>query len=298
MLADFYNLLHEEPHFPDAHTANEAKYASTPAALREGGERLQEAYETGHSSEDFAAADYAEGLAMVANGDVAHCPMLTFAVGSFKPNHPDQMEDVGVFDQPGDDPDANGLTVWVPGAFYVSADTEYPEIVRDFLNFVASPAACEIMTETLGVMGPYLVEGCDLPDVVPDMVADMLPYFEEAGRTAPAVEFLSPIKGPALEQLTVEVGSPKASCARSSSSRCWCPQSASVSCSCRSRLSSHPWRCGLTARRLTYDPPPACHRDRVARRRVGGLHPAVPLHFHQRRQDARRGEPAQLCHAQ
>jgi raffinose/stachyose/melibiose transport system substrate-binding protein len=35
----------------------------------------------------------------------------------------------------------------------------------------------------------------------------MLPYFETQGRTAPALEFLSPVKGPALEQLTVEVGS-------------------------------------------------------------------------------------------
>ena len=35
----------------------------------------------------------------------------------------------------------------------------------------------------------------------------MLPYFEHEGGTAPALEFLSPIKGPALEQITVEVGS-------------------------------------------------------------------------------------------
>jgi raffinose/stachyose/melibiose transport system substrate-binding protein len=34
----------------------------------------------------------------------------------------------------------------------------------------------------------------------------MLPYFE-AKATTPALEFVSPIKGPALEQITVEVGS-------------------------------------------------------------------------------------------
>ena len=32
-------------------------------------------------------------------------------------------------------------------------------------------------------------------------------YFQEGGHSAPALEFLSPIKGPALEQITVEVGS-------------------------------------------------------------------------------------------
>ena len=35
----------------------------------------------------------------------------------------------------------------------------------------------------------------------------MLPYFAEGGHNGPALEFLSPIKGPALEQITVEVGS-------------------------------------------------------------------------------------------
>ena len=42
---------------------------------------------------------------------------------------------------------------------------------------------------------------------MPPAVADLLPYFQKDGATAPALEFLSPIKGPALEQITVEVGS-------------------------------------------------------------------------------------------
>jgi hypothetical protein len=37
--------------------------------------------------------------------------------------------------------------------------------------------------------------------------ADMLALFRGQGQDAPALEFLSPIKGPALEQITVEVGS-------------------------------------------------------------------------------------------
>jgi raffinose/stachyose/melibiose transport system substrate-binding protein len=38
------------------------------------------------------------------------------------------------------------------------------------------------------------------------MIADMQAYVD-GDLSAPALEFLSPIKGPALEQLTVEVGS-------------------------------------------------------------------------------------------
>jgi raffinose/stachyose/melibiose transport system substrate-binding protein len=46
-----------------------------------------------------------------------------------------------------------------------------------------------------------------MPDKVAPVVADLLPYFAAGGHNAPALEFLSPVKGPILEQLTVEVGS-------------------------------------------------------------------------------------------
>jgi raffinose/stachyose/melibiose transport system substrate-binding protein len=63
-----------------------------------------------------------------------------------------------------------------------------------------------VQAEAVGVTGPYLIDGCELPEDVPTVVRDMLPYFE-SGQTEPALEFLSPVKGPALENITVEVGS-------------------------------------------------------------------------------------------
>ena len=50
-----------------------------------------------------------------------------------------------------------------------------------------------------------MIEGSTLPDDVPVAIKDMQPYID-AGLVAPALEFLSPIKGPALEQITVAVG--------------------------------------------------------------------------------------------
>jgi raffinose/stachyose/melibiose transport system substrate-binding protein len=51
-----------------------------------------------------------------------------------------------------------------------------------------------------------MVNGCTLPADVPQAVKDLQPFVDE-GNVTPALEFLSPIKGPALEQITVEVGS-------------------------------------------------------------------------------------------
>jgi raffinose/stachyose/melibiose transport system substrate-binding protein len=50
------------------------------------------------------------------------------------------------------------------------------------------------------------VKTCKLPDDVATAVKDLSVYVD-AGAASPALEFLSPIKGPALEQITVEVGS-------------------------------------------------------------------------------------------
>jgi raffinose/stachyose/melibiose transport system substrate-binding protein len=51
-----------------------------------------------------------------------------------------------------------------------------------------------------------MVKGCQLPASVPAAIKDLQPYVDE-GKVTPALEFLSPVKGPALEQITVEVGS-------------------------------------------------------------------------------------------
>ena len=71
------------------------------------------------------------------------------------------------------------------------------------LNTQDYPGACQELLRWRFFQG----KDCALPADVPGAVADMLPYFQTEGMTAPALEFLSPIKGPALEQITVEVGS-------------------------------------------------------------------------------------------
>jgi raffinose/stachyose/melibiose transport system substrate-binding protein len=206
VLADYYNVQAANPNFAADYTANKAKYASTPAAMR-GFEYLAAVNKAGYLNADYGAATFDDGVRMVATGEAAHYPMLTFAIGNVKQNNPDKVNDVGFFAQPGDDAAKNGLTVWMPAGVYIPTTSKNADAAKAFLAFIASPEGCKIMIDANGATGPYLIKGCDLPKDVPASVADMMPYFAEAGRTAPALEFLSPIKGPNLEQLTVEVGS-------------------------------------------------------------------------------------------
>jgi raffinose/stachyose/melibiose transport system substrate-binding protein len=205
VLADFYNVQAAEPTFAADYTANKAKYATSPAAMT-GFQYLEDTFKAGYLNEDFGVAKFDDGVRMVATGEAAHYPMLTFALGNIKQNFPENVNDVGFFAQPGPDAAKNGLTVWMPSALYIPAASENADAAKDFLSFVASVEGCQTMMGAVGATGPYLIKDCPLPTDVPPSVADMLPYFQ-SGATSPALEFLSPIKGPALEQITVEVGS-------------------------------------------------------------------------------------------
>ena len=55
--------------------------------------------------------------------------------------------------------------------------------------------------------GPYYIKNANIPNALPPMIQDLLPYFKSSATNAPALEFVSPIKGPNLEKITVEVGS-------------------------------------------------------------------------------------------
>jgi raffinose/stachyose/melibiose transport system substrate-binding protein len=208
VLADFHNVAAEEPDFAEQYTAGEAKYADTPAALG-GFEHLQEVYDAGYLNEDFASAKLADGMRLLASGDGVHYPMLTFALGELTAIDPDALADIGFFGVPGEDEASHGMTVWSPSAVYIPATTEGDKLAaaQEFLAFIASEEGCQAQIDATPPQGPLAVEGCELPEDVPQAVKDMQTYFDEEGATTPALEFLSPIKGPALEQITVEVGS-------------------------------------------------------------------------------------------
>jgi raffinose/stachyose/melibiose transport system substrate-binding protein len=204
VLADYYNIQTQDPDWAEKYTNNEAKYVDQPALA--GFERLQEGFESGWYQENFEATTFDEGLALLANGEIAHYPMLTFALDAINQANPDAIQDIGFFGQPGDDAATNGTTIWMPAGIYIAATSEQQEVAKEFLAFVASLEGVDAITAAVTPQGPYMVEGSSLPDDALPAVLDIQAYID-AGTTAPALEFLSPIKGPNLEFLTVEVGS-------------------------------------------------------------------------------------------
>jgi raffinose/stachyose/melibiose transport system substrate-binding protein len=94
----------------------------------------------------------------------------------------------------------------MPAGLYIASTSEHQDVAKQFLGFAASLEGVDVVSEVVPPQGPYLIEGASLPADTLPAVLDIQAYID-SGASAPALEFLSPIKGPNLEFLTVEVGS-------------------------------------------------------------------------------------------
>ncbi|WP_317618344.1 ABC transporter substrate-binding protein [Paenibacillus sp. PL91] len=205
VLGDYYNVQAQVPNFADDYTNNKAKYATIPEALRSF-EKTEEPFKAGYMNKDFLATTYDVALKMLAEGTGVHYPMLTSALDSILLNSPDKINDIGVFPIPSDSADVNGLTVWMPSGLYINKNSKKIEAAKKFTEYFVSKEGQAIFASKVKAAGPNVIKGIELPDDAYEGVKEMQKYFDE-GRTAPALEFVSPVKGPNLENLTVAVGS-------------------------------------------------------------------------------------------
>lgn len=206
VLADFANVTAAQPDWATKYTANQAHYVDQPALTSF--QRLEDVQKAGYLNKDFASAKNSQGLQKLVKGTGAQYPMLTFVIGAYSGMSDTAAQDIGFFAQPGDDAAKNALTGWSPGGIYIptTATGAKLDAAKKFVTFVASTAGCDAQTKGLTPSGPYMVKGCTLPSGLPAAVGDLQKYYDD-GNVSPALEFVSPVKGPNLEKITVEVGS-------------------------------------------------------------------------------------------
>lgn len=205
VLGDYYNVQAAVPNFARDYTANKAKFATTPAALA-GFRHLADLHAKGYLNEGFGSATNEQGMKMLVEGKGAHYPMLSAQLPPLVATMPQAATDIGFFGIPGDDPARNGATIWEPPGIYIAKSTEHLTEAKKFLAFIASPPAADAVNAVVQPAGPYRIDGARLPDDAIQVAKDLQVYIDKKA-TAPALEFVSPVKGPALEQITVAVGS-------------------------------------------------------------------------------------------
>jgi raffinose/stachyose/melibiose transport system substrate-binding protein len=201
ILGDEYNVKALQSNFPGEYTANRAKYA-TNAVARRGFEKIAETRP--FLNRDYLATTYDMAAEMLAEGEGAHWAILTQALSSINTNYPDKIDDIGVFGIPGDDPNNHGLTVWIANGLYIYKNTPNAELAKQWVDFYVSQEGVNIYSAARKPDGPFSIRGITLPADSYAGVKEMIPYFDD-GKTDVALEFESPVKGPNLEQICIEV---------------------------------------------------------------------------------------------
>lgn len=206
VLGDFANVTAQDPGWAEAYTANEAKYVDEPAFA--GFAHTAEAFEKGLLNEDFSSMTNAQAMDALANGTGAQYPMLSASIATIQQNDPDKVDDIGVFALPAADEADTAITIWQPNAIYIAktAEGDKLEAAKKFVAFANSSEGCDVQNDTGSAAGPFVTTTCTLPDDAPALIDDIQAYFDSEA-TGSALEFLSPIKGPNLENITVAVGS-------------------------------------------------------------------------------------------
>jgi raffinose/stachyose/melibiose transport system substrate-binding protein len=207
VLGDYHNVEAKEPDWATRYTNGQVKYATDPVALA-GFQHVQQLHDMNYFNKDYRSAKLNDGLKMVSSGTGAQYPMLGGVAAGLAQVAPDKVNDVGFYPIPGSDAASFGMTIWPAFGVYLPKSTKADKVdaAKKFLAFMASPAGCDAQSKGAPPTGPYIPKTCKLPANVSQVAKDTQSYIK-AGKASPALEFKSPIKGPNLEQILIQVGS-------------------------------------------------------------------------------------------
>jgi raffinose/stachyose/melibiose transport system substrate-binding protein len=170
VLADFANVSAQDPNWATNYTHNKAKYVNPPALA--GFTHTEQIFDMGLMNKDYASLTNVNALKMPPDSGDSHA------------------------------------TVWEAGGAYIPKSTTGAKLAaaKKLVAFINSPTGCDLQNTASLPAGPYAISTCTVPSNAPALVADEAKY-QADGKTGLALEFLSPIKGPNLEKILVQVGS-------------------------------------------------------------------------------------------
>jgi raffinose/stachyose/melibiose transport system substrate-binding protein len=205
VLADFANVSAQDSNWADKYTNNKAKYANPPALA--GFTHTKEIFDKGLMNKDYASLTNVNALKELATGAAAQYPMITVVIGNVLQSNPDQVNDIGYFAVPTESGDPHA-TVWESNGAYIPKSTTGDKLTaaKKLIAYINSPGGCDAQNAVSVPAGPFAISSCKLPDNTPALVADELKYQTDK-KTGLALEFISPIKGPNLEKILIQVGS-------------------------------------------------------------------------------------------
>ncbi len=205
VLGDHFNVAAAMPGFEKKFTENKIVLAANKATLA-GFSYLEQIRKAGYTNKDAAATTFAKALEYLALGKGVHYPMLSAGIDTIVTNFPTKAPDIGFFAQPGTNAKSNGATVWMPAGVYISKTTKELAEAKKFVAWTVSKEAFQVQNKVVPPSGPYFITGAPVSGNLTGVFTDLYAYMQKKGASYPALEFLTPVKGPNLSQICVEIG--------------------------------------------------------------------------------------------
>ena len=205
VLGDHFNVAAAMPGFEKKFTENKIVLAANKATLA-GFTYLEQIRKAGYTNKDAAATTFAKALEYLALGKGVHYPMLSAGIDTIVTNFPTKAPDIGFFAQPGTNAKSNGATVWMPAGVYISKTTKELAEAKKFVAWTVSKEAFQVQNKVVPPSGPYFITGAPVSGNLTGVFTDLYAYMQKKGASYPALEFLTPVKGPNLSQICVEIG--------------------------------------------------------------------------------------------
>lgn len=200
-LANNYQVMHDDPDFAKKFTEGNIKFADSEAGLR-----VWEKYEelVPYFNEDCASASADEIGERFFSNEFGHIINFSNQIPYWSEVYGDDINKAGFFALPGDTVEQTGLTIWPSNGIFGYKDSKNADAVMAFLEWYASDEGLDALTSFYSPAGGfhtgYQPEGATF-----DIVREVQNYYTE-GKTAPALEYLTPIKGANCPQICGEIG--------------------------------------------------------------------------------------------
>lgn len=200
LLADHHNVEKDTPGFAAKLTANTVKYAVDGAGLSTWN-KLEETAKLGLYNKDAATTNYDEVKQRMGNGKCGFYPMVTW----FTNDVPAELRaNIGLIAVPGAKSADYGITTWMPNANYIPANSKHIAEAKKFVAFLTTKKATDARVKASVYTGPFVTKDqSPAPASAPLATRQLATLLK--GKTTPAAEFLSPVKGPNLANITAQV---------------------------------------------------------------------------------------------
>ena len=202
-LASYFYIRQENENFVDQYVAREINLHDS-TALMDALNKIYQQWELGIQNEDPLSTSLEDSAIAICEGKAAFVICRTNIMSIVETASPEHLNDIGFFPLPGKDADARGVAVWMPQGWYMSSDSQDPELALLFLEFMTTPEAVDAYCSQITPTGAFMLKGVDLPDTVSTAVIEAQEWASTS--STPVMEYYLPFKGANLPNILAMLG--------------------------------------------------------------------------------------------